>query len=164
MSIRKRFSHPCNECFVLLSHQYGISQSTPIGRGPRMFCSLQPIRDLTIHPFRGGPRMFCSPLQQIRDLTIHPFRGPRPHWRTWPVSSYNTICNSLSPLLTDIVRFALLCIVISLTVFKTSLLWRGFYTLINNVSFSFPTNVGSHIRDLSKDFFFILRKLNVYII
>ena len=52
-------------------------------------------------------------------------------------------CNNLSPLLVDIVLFGL-SFGLPLKVFKTHLLERGFHTLINNVSFSSPTNVGSH--------------------
>ena len=53
-------------------------------------------------------------------------------------------CNSPSPPLADIVLFEL-----PLKVFKTHLLGRGFHTFIKNVSFSSPTDVGSHSkRDL----------------
>ena len=52
--------------------------------------------------------------------------------------------NSSSALLADNLRFGSLCIVVSLTIFKTRLLGRGFHTLIRNVSFPSPTKVGSH--------------------
>ena len=54
-------------------------------------------------------------------------------------ASLHQLCNSPSPQLTDIVLFEL-----SLKVFKTRLLGRDFYTLIKNVLFSSPTDVGSH--------------------
>ena len=43
--------------------------------------------------------------------------------------------------LADIVLFGL-----SLKVFKTRMLGRGFHSLIKNVSFPSPINVGSHVR------------------
>ena len=52
-------------------------------------------------------------------------------------------CNSPSPPLADIVLFGR-----SFKVFKTRLLERGFHTLIKNVSFSSPTDVGSHVKEL----------------
>ena len=57
-----------------------------------------------------------------------------------PVFSFNTICNNPSPPLANIVLFRL-----SLLGLKTLLLGRGFHTFIKNVSFSSPTDVGSHI-------------------
>ena len=48
-------------------------------------------------------------------------------------------CKSPSRLLVDIVLFG-----VSLKVYKTGLVGRGFHALIKNVSFSSPTNVGSH--------------------
>ena len=65
-----------------------------------------------------------------------------PHWgltssmAQCSVCSSNTICNNLSPLLADIVRFNSLRIVVSLTVFKMRLLGRYSYTLIRRASFS----------------------------
>ena len=56
----------------------------------------------------------------------------------------DTICNSQSLLLTDAVHFDSLCIVVSLTVFKSHLLERGFHTLIRNISFLSPIDIGSH--------------------
>ena len=65
---------PYKECFVPLSNQCGISQSTPLG-------------------------------------------AQRPCWHR-PMSGSNTICNSPSTPIADIVRFGLLHIVVSLTVLK----------------------------------------------
>ena len=56
----------------------------------------------------------------------------------YSMSGSDTICNSLSSPLVDIVRFTSLHIVVSLMVL------RGFHTLIRNALFSTPTNVGSH--------------------
>ena len=65
-STRERFPHPYKKCFILLSNQHGISQSTPLGaQHPRWHTAqcLDLIRfvtwDLTI-------------LQLIWDLTIPP--------------------------------------------------------------------------------------------
>ena len=57
--------------------------------------------------------------------------------------SSDTICNSPSTSLVDIVRVNPIHIVISLTILKTCLLRKNFYTFIKNVLFSFPTDVGS---------------------
>jgi len=62
--------------------------------------------------------MFRSPLQPIWDLTIYPLGGPASSLAHCPVSGSDTICNSSSPLLTDIVRFGSLRIAISLTVLR----------------------------------------------
>ena len=55
------------------------------------------------------------------------------------MSGSDTICNSLSSPLADIVLFG-----VSLKVFKPHRLGRGFHTLIKNISFSSPTDVGFH--------------------
>ena len=97
-------------------------------------------------------RMFRSPPQSMWDITIRPLRGPAsllahslmsmPHWGSTfsmthrLVSGSDSICNSPSLPLADIVLFGL-----SLKNFKTHLLGRGFHALIKNVSFSSPTNV-----------------------
>ena len=52
------------------------------------------------------------------DLTIHPFEGPVSSLAHHSMSSSDTICNSSSPLLVDIICFSLLLIVSSLTVLK----------------------------------------------
>ena len=59
------------------------------------------------------------------------------------VSNFDTVCNSLSLPLVNIIRFSLLYIVIRLS-FKTRLLESGFHTVISNVSYSSPINVGPH--------------------
>ena len=81
--------------------------------------------------------MFPSPT----DLGSHkpPTLGPNVLAGTLPVSGSDTIYNSSSPPLVDIVLFGL-----SPRGFKTRLLRRGFHTLIRNVSFPSPTNVGYH--------------------
>ena len=52
--------------------------------------------------------------------------------------------NRLNSPLADITIFGISLSSFLSTFFKTCLLGRGFHTLINNVSFSSPTNVGSH--------------------
>ena len=84
--------------------------------------------------------MFRSPLQPMWDLTVHPFQDPTSSLAHRPVSGSDTIHNSPSPPLANIVLFGL-----PLKVFKTRLLGRGFHTLIKNASFPFSTEVGSHI-------------------
>ena len=78
------------------------------------------------------------------DLTIHPPWGPASSLVHHSGSGSNAICNSLNPSLTDIVYFCPLRIVVSLTVFKTCLLERGFHTLIRNALFPSQIDVGSH--------------------
>ena len=70
---------------------------------------------------------------------VHPLRGSAFSLTHCPVSSSDTICNSSSPQLTDIVLFGL-----SLKVFKTRLLGGDVHTLVTNVLFSSLINVGSH--------------------
>ena len=50
--------------------------------------------------------------------------------------SFDTICNKLSSLLIDIVRFLSVMYCCQPLSFKIRLLWRDFHTLIMNVSFS----------------------------
>ena len=57
------------------------------------------------------------------------------------VSSSDTICNGTASRYCPLWVFP---IELPLKVFKTRLLERGFHTLIKNVLFSSPTNVGSH--------------------
>ena len=59
------------------------------------------------------------------------------------MSGSDTIYNSPSPPLAEIIHFGPLRSTVSLTVFKTHLLGKGFHTLIRNGSFSSLTNVGS---------------------
>ena len=61
------------------------------------------------------------------------------------ISKVNNIYNSPRHCpLADIVRFGPLRIAISLTILKMRLLGRSFHTVIKNVLFPSPTNVGSH--------------------
>ena len=57
-----------------------------------------------------------------------------------PVSSSNTICNGPSPLVANIVFFGLSLEV--LKCFQTCLLGKSFHTLIRNVLFPSPTDLG----------------------
>ena len=108
-SARERFPHPYKEYFILLPNRCGISQSTPTR--PKVLAGTPP----RVHPIQGS----------ISSLTHRSMSGS------------NTICNSSSPPLVDIVLGKLF-----LKVFKTHLvLGRDFHTLIKKVSFSFPTNV-----------------------
>ena len=66
--------------------------------------------------------------------------GPASSLEHRPMSGSETICNRLSPPLANNLRFGP-----QPHGFKTHLLGRGFHTLIKNVSFSSPTNVGSHL-------------------
>ena len=63
--------------------------------------------------------MFCSPLQLIWDLTIHPPYGLVSSLTHRSMFGSDTICNSTSPPLADIVRFGPLRISASFTVFKS---------------------------------------------
>ena len=67
------------------------------------------------------------------DLTIHPSWGPASLLAHYPVSASDTICNSPSPLLSNIIRFGPYHF--QSHGFKMRLLGRGFHTLIKNVSF-----------------------------
>jgi len=76
------------------------------------------------------------------DLTIHPPWEPNVLAGTPPVSGFATIYTSPNPPLANIIHFGSLRIAVSLTIFKTRLLERGFHTLIRNVSFLSPTEGG----------------------
>ena len=71
-----------------------------------------------------------------------PLEGPMSSLTHYLVPSFDTICNSPSPLLVDIVCFDPLHITVNLTVLKRIV--RGFHTLIWNVLFFSPTDMGSH--------------------
>ena len=117
--------------------------------------------DLTIHP-PSRPSVLVgtrSLLQSMCNLPIYSPSGPsvlvgtpprvHPFWGLAsllahrPVFAFDTICNSPSPLLADIVLFGLF-FKLPLKVFKMCLLGRGFHTLIRNVSVSSLTDVESH--------------------
>ena len=68
----------------------------------------------------------------VRSLHPPPFGSPMSSLAHRPVFGYDIICNSPSPPLTVIVCFSPLCIVVSLTIFKTRLSRRGFHTLVRN--------------------------------
>ena len=55
-----------------------------------------------------------------------------------PVTRSDNICNTLNPLLINISRFDMLCIAVSITIFKTRLLRRAFRTIIKNALLSSP--------------------------
>ena len=71
---------------------------------------------------------------------VYPLRGTTSSLAHCLMSGSDTICNSPDPPLAYIVLFRL-----PLKVFKMRLLGRGFHTPIKGVSFSSPTDVGSHI-------------------
>jgi len=129
MSARERFPHPYKGCFVLLPNRCGISQSTPL-RVPASLLAL------VIFSNRCGTPQSTS---SGTPSHVHPLWGSTSSLAHHPVSGSDTICNSSSPPLADIVLFGL-----SLKVFKTCLPGRGFHTLIKDVSFSSPTDEGSH--------------------
>ena len=81
--------------------------------------------------------LFLSPT----DMRSH---NPPPWRSSVLVSGSDTIFNRSNPPVADIVCFDMLRIAVSLTIFKTRLLGRGNHTLIRNVSFPSPTDVGSH--------------------
>ena len=107
---------------VPLFNRCGISRSTPLS-GPNVLAGT------------------CSSLQSMWDLTIHPFGSPASSLAHHPMSDSDTIpkptANKYCPLWAF--PFELL-----LKVLKTHMLERGFYTLIKNVSFPSPTDVGSY--------------------
>ena len=72
-------------------------------------------------------------------LVSTPLQGSTSSLTHCPVSASDTIFNGPSPPLVDIVLFGL-----SLKVFKTRMLGRGFHILIKNDSFSSPIYVRSH--------------------
>ena len=82
--------------------------------------------------------MFCFPLQLIWDLTIHPLRGSASLLAHHLVFGSNTHHLVLANI-THAFPFEL-----PFNVFKIRMLGRGFHTLVKNVLFPSPTNVGSH--------------------
>ena len=136
MFTKERFPHPYKGCFILFPNRYRTSQSTPLRASPQGFYNTYVGRGF--HTLIKG--VSFSP-QPIWDLTIHPLSGPTSTLTHRPVSSSDTICNSLISLPADIVLFRL-----PLKVFKTCLLRRGFHALIKGVSFSSPTAIRSHKR------------------
>ena len=84
------------------------------------------------------------------DLTIYPSWGPASSLAHRLVSGSDTIRNSSSQPLVDIVHFCPLHIAVNLTILKH--IWKGFHTLIRNISFPSPTHVGYHIVVQDNDF------------
>ena len=120
--------------------------------------------DLTIHPPSESSILVGthSLLQLMRDPTIHPPSEPAsllahhlvstPLWDSAsslahrPVFGFDTIYNSPSPPLVNIIFFGLFR---SGFPSNASARERFPHTLIKNVSFSSPTDVGSHVSYLS---------------
>ena len=116
-------------------------------------------------PSPSGPSVLIgtrSPLQSMWDPSLQgpvsllahhlvstPLRDSVSSLAHRPVYGSNIICNGRRPLLADIVLFWVFPFRLPHKVFKTRLLRRGFHTLIKNVSFPSPTDVGSHIAPLS---------------
>ena len=94
---------------------------------------LQSMWDPSIHPPSGPSVLTSTPPR------VHPLLGLASLLTHRLMSDYDTICNSPSPPLANIALFRL-----SLEVSKTHLLGRGLHILIKNVSFSSPTDAGSH--------------------
>ena len=105
--------------------------------------------------------MIRSPFQLTWDLTIHshvrpcviadtpsgvqPLQDLASSLVHYPVSGSDTICNRSSPPLAVIVLFRLFFLSFpSKFCFKTRLLRRSLHTLIKNVLFPYPIDVGSH--------------------
>ena len=120
---------------------------------------LQLMWDLTIHPHLGSTRSLLPsmwdpppnppPRRSLASLLAHrlvstPLQGSSSSLAHHPVFDSDIICNGSSLLLS-----------VSLKVFKTRLLGRGFHTLIKNVSFPTPTNVGSLIKGCSISIIFL---------
>ena len=131
------FPHSYKECFVLLPNRCGISQFTPL-RGPAFSLALIPFSNRCGTP--QSTLLRCPVSLLAYHLVSTPLRGSASSLAHCLVSGSDTIYNSQSPLLADIVFFGL-----SLKVFKTSLLGRGFHTLIKNALFSSPTDVKSQL-------------------
>ena len=90
-----------------------------------------------------NPPSFGAQRPRWHTASCPPSFGAQPSTSTSLSVYSDTICNGPSPPLANIVFFGL-----SLSSFPSRflkrLLGRSFHTLINNVSFSSPTNVGSH--------------------
>ena len=91
----------------------------------------------SIHPLWGQQGAGTPPC-------VHPLRCSASSLAYRPMSGSDTICNNPNPPLADIALFGFPFRAF-LKVFKTHQLGRGFHILIQNVSFSSPTDVRSHI-------------------
>ena len=122
--------------------------------------SLQPIWDLTIHPLRANiltsthfllQSIWDPPIQTPLEPSILAGTPPRVHplWDSASLLEHRSV-STLIPFVTAQSTASRYCPLwtflfgLSLKIFKTRLLKRGFHTLIKNVSFSSPTDAGSH--------------------
>ena len=107
-------------------------------RHPCWHSFLSPIDvGLPPNPPPSGPNILAGTSPRV-----YPLRGTTSSLTYDPVSGSNSICNVPCPPLIDIYPGFLFRV--SPQGFKTRLLQGGFYILIKGVSFSSPTNVGSH--------------------
>ena len=118
-----RFSHSYKECFVLYPNRCGITQST--------------------HYQGSASSLALIPLSNRYEISQSTPFGPAFLLAHRSVSGFDTIFNRPNLPLADVVLFGF-PFRYSPQGFKTRLLGRGFHTLINNASFSSPTDVGSH--------------------
>ena len=121
---RGRFSHPCKWWFVLLSNQYGTSQSIPL-RAPASSLTLFPSSNWCriapkSTPF-GAQRpywhtaLWLPPLGNSEKAgtssgtppCVYPLSGNSEKASTSLVSGSDTICNDSNPPLADIILFGL---------------------------------------------------------
>ena len=100
---------------------------------------LQLMRDPPIHP----PLDPASLL--VHHLVSTPFLGSASSLAHRLVSGSDTICNGPSPPLANVVLFGVFLSSFLSMILKHCLLGKDFHTRIKNVSFSFPTDVGSYI-------------------
>ena len=133
MSTRERFLRPYKECFAPLSNQCGISQSTLFG-DPTSLLAHRPVTDFNTICNRSSPLLAnifrFGPLRIVvstREKFPHPYNecftflsnqygisqstlltDPTSSLAHRPVTNSDTICNSSSLLLTNIVHFDLL--------------------------------------------------------
>ena len=139
---------------------WDLTTHPPLGLS-ELHSRLQPMWDLTIHSplepsFLAGTRsLFQSmwdhsihPLSRSSVLAgtsphVHPLRGSTSLLAHRPVPDSDTICNSPSLPLEDIVLLDF-SFQASPHGFKMHLIGRGFHTLIKNAAFSSPTDVRSH--------------------
>ena len=102
-SARGRFPHPYKECFFLLPNRCGISQSTPL-RGPASSLALVPFFNQCGIP---NPPPFGASVLAGTLPRVYTLRGSASSLAHCPVSGSDTICDSPSPPLADIILFGL---------------------------------------------------------
>ena len=105
--VRERFPHPYKECFVLLPNRRGISQSTSFGAQRSCWHSF-PSRDPQSTPFRA----------QLPCARVHPLWDSTASLAHRPMSGSDTIYNSSSLPLADIVHFGPLHKAVNLMILK----------------------------------------------